>query len=174
MKVINGFYSILVPLIILVACRPKDAVKEETTSKSNEIQEEYVDEVFVKKEDESILSYTDSLYLGDTLKLRFKTPHPKDFAITTPSGKYFFIVYKFSDTLKPSLYDWDQFEMIDFVEIITDQTKANLYDARVYENRLIFTETGRYEIRMSENLETDDGTPMELHYLNFVNEKRKE
>lgn len=123
-------------------------------------------------EKKSIISYADTLYLGDTLIVKFKTPHPKDFAIRTPENRFFFIVYAFSNPEKPSLYDWNEFANMNTIEIITDQTKANQWDARVSENCLIFTVTGTYEIMLSDNLETDNSTPVETVTVYFVNEKK--
>lgn len=112
--------------------------------------------------EKQILSITDTLFKGDTLSIKFKTPHFKDLAIITPEDKFFFVVYALHDPAQPSLVDWNTFAHLDHLEIITDKTKANPWDARIKKNQLIFTKTGRYEIRLSENLETDDGTPVEL------------
>lgn len=123
-------------------------------------------------EEKSIISYTDTLYLGDTLKVKFKTPHPKDFAIRTPDNRFFFLVYALSDPEMPSLYDWNEFANMNTIEIITDKTKANPWDASASENCLIFAVTGTYKILLSDKLETDDGTLVETVTVYFVNEKR--
>jgi hypothetical protein len=104
--------------------------------------------------------------------MQFKTPHPKDLAITTPDEKYFFVIYAFNDTSKPSLYDWNEFANMRSIEIVTDKTKANHWDERVSENQIIFNRTGIYEIRLSENLETDDGTPVETIKVYYVHANR--
>ena len=122
--------------------------------------------------EKKIIAITDTLYKGDTLKIKFRTPHPRDFAITTPEGKFFFIIYGGNDTTKPSLVDWLEFEKIEYLEIITDQTTANPWDATEPENKIIFTKTGEYEILLSENLETDNGTPVEIERV-YYNHKKK-
>ncbi len=118
--------------------------------------------------EKKILSITDTVYSGDTLKIAFKTPHPKDLAITTPSGKFFFLIYMGNDSKKRSLVDWFQFANMDYLEIITDKATANPWDANEPVNKLIFNETGIYEIQLSENLETDDGTPVETQKVYFI------
>jgi hypothetical protein len=128
---------------------------------------------FVANDQKEILFATDTLYKGDTLKIKFKTPHVKDLAITTPDNKFFFVVYGLNDTTMPSLVDWHAFANIDHLEIITDKTKVNPWDARIHENQLVFTKTGTYEIRFSENLETDDGTPVEVEAVYYFHEERK-
>jgi len=120
-----------------------------------------------------ILTLNDTLYKGDTLEMKFKVPHSKDLAITTPDDNFFFIVYAQSEVEKPSLVEWNTFATMDYLEVVTDKTKANLWDARVKENRIIFTKTGKYEIRLSENLETDDGTPVELKTVYYIHKRRK-
>jgi len=123
---------------------------------------------YVTNPDEKhILSITDTLYFGDTLKIKFKTPHPKDLGIITPSGKFYFLIYMGSDPKKPSLVDSWAFEKMDYLEIVTDKTEANPWDASEQANKLIFSELGLYEVRLSENLETDDGTPVEVEQVYY-------
>jgi hypothetical protein len=124
--------------------------------------------------EKQILSITDTLFKGDTLSIKFKTPHFKDLAIATPDDKFFFVVSANNDPAQPSLVDWDTFAHLANLEIITDRTKANPWDARIKENQLIFTKTGRYEIRLSENLETDDGTPVEIATVYYFDKPGKE
>jgi hypothetical protein len=69
--------------------------------------------------------------------------------------------------------DWHAFANMDHLEIITDKTKVNPWDARIKGNQLVFTKTGTYEIRLSENLETDDGTPVEIEDVYYIDEEKK-
>jgi hypothetical protein len=125
-------------------------------------------------DDLKIILTQDTLYKGDTLKLEFKTPHPKDLAIMTPDGSFFFLVYAHDNKGgTKSLMDWNTFDNIDQLYIITDKTKADPWDARINENQIIFTKTGSYEIRMSENLETDDGTPMETKTIYYIHKPKR-
>jgi hypothetical protein len=123
--------------------------------------------------EKKILWMSDTLFKGDTLKIKFRTPHPKDLGLTTPDGKFFFVIYSGDDISKPSLMDWNEFANRDYLEIITNKTKANPWDANIAENQIIFTKTGKYKIQLSENLETDDGTPVEMETVYYIDEPRK-
>jgi hypothetical protein len=170
----NIFY-ILTSIILLTSCgnnkneNNKDIIDEtDYMAESGLPEPQFVTNLDEKK----IFSINDTLYKGDTLKIKFKTPHPKDFAIRTPDDKVFFVVYGGNDPAMPSLVDWVEFENLDYLEIITDKTKANPWDAREHENKLIFTTTGQYEILLSENLETDDGTPIEAETVYYFDKKK--
>ena len=121
-----------------------------------------------------ILYLTDTLYKGDTLKINFKVPHFKDLAISTPKDKFYFVVYAQPEKDKPSLVDWNDFAYLKTIQIITDKTKANPWDASYNTNQIIFKETGTYQIKLSENLETDDGTPIEVKNVYYIDKPRKE
>jgi hypothetical protein len=103
----------------------------------------------------------DALNKGDTLILSFPIPHGGDLGITDPSGTFYFLVYAASDQQSPSLIDWNQFKQTKQLKIITDETKAKPWIDSIKTNQLIFTKSGVYEIQLSENLETDDGTAIE-------------
>lgn len=121
-----------------------------------------------------ILYLTDTLYKGDTLKINFKVPHFKDLAISTPKNKFYFVVYAESENKQPSLVDWNDFAYHKTIQIITDKTKANPWEASIKTNQIIFKETGTYKVKLSENLETDDGTPIEVRNVYYIDKYRKE
>jgi hypothetical protein len=102
-----------------------------------------------------------TLSKGDTLSLKFQRPHGGDLAIRDPDSKLFFLVYAFSNAEKPSLVDWNKFKQMTEIKIITDKTKAAPWVDSIKTNQLIFSKPGLYEVQLSENLETDDGTPVE-------------
>lgn len=161
-------------MFLFSACRTETKQEIETIDTIELIDESGLPEPYfvTDSNEKKIIAITDTLYKGDTLKIKFNTPHPRDFAITTPDGKFFFVIYGGNDTTKPSLIDWLEFEKIEYLEIITDQTTANPWDAREPENKIIFTKTGEYEILLSENLETDNGTPVEIERV-YYNHKKK-
>lgn len=130
-------------------------------------------QLIIEKNEKKILWVSDTLYKGDILKIKFKTPHAKDLGITTPDGKFFFVIYGGEDISKPSLMDWNKFANRDYLEIITNKTRANPWDANIAGNQIIFTKTGKYKIQLSENLETDDGTPVEMETVYYIHEIRK-
>ena len=162
--------------LLLSACgHGSTSIKQESTrldSLSGQDEAMYEAPYVTDPDKKFITSCPDTLYLGDTLRITFKTPHPKDFAIMTPDDKFFFVVYAYSDARKPSLYDWNAFANMRSIEMIPDQAKANHWNAGVTENKIIFDKTGTYEIRLSENLETDDGTPVEIVSVYYIHEKR--
>ena len=108
------------------------------------------------------------------LKINFKVPHFKDLAISTPKDKFYFVVYAQSEKDRPSLVDWNDFAYHKTIQIITDKTKANPWDANIKTNEIIFKETGTYQVKLSENLETDDGTPVEVRNVYYIDKPRKE
>jgi len=122
--------------------------------------------------EKAILSIQDTLFLGDTLKIQFKTPHTKDLAIVDPDDNFFFVVYSQNDTLMPSLADWDKFETMNEISIVTDKTKVNPWNAKFHSNQIVFTKTGKYEVLLSENLETDNGTPVEKEIVYYYHRPR--
>lgn len=174
MKTISEFLFFIFALLVLIACGQKTSKIQPNSKQEDSLAGQAIDEgkYAIDSNQNYIISYPDTLYLGDTLKLKFKIPHPKDFAILTPDEKFFFLVYAFNDTSKPSLYDWNEFVKMSSIEIVTDETKANHWDARVTENQIIFNRTGIYELRLSENLETDDGTPVETIEVYYIHKKR--
>ncbi|MCW3072843.1 MAG: hypothetical protein JWO44_2733 [Bacteroidetes bacterium] len=111
-----------------------------------------------------IIAATDTLYKGDTLKIKFKMPHSKDLAITTPDDK-FFVIY---------LFKWQKFADLDYLEIITNMTRANTLNAIINENRIIFTKTGKYEIKLFENVVAVDATPVEVEEVYYIDEVKKQ
>ena len=58
------------------------------------------------------------------------------------------------------LMDPDKFMKVGQLELITDKTKARPWVYGRDKNELIFTRSGWYSVRLSENLQTDDGTPV--------------
>lgn len=120
-----------------------------------------------------ILNLADTHYKGDTLKIKFKVPHFKDLSITTPKDKFYFVVYNQSKEEQPSLVDWTGFANRKTIQIITDKTKANSWDTNIKTNQIIFNETGTYQVLLSENLEVDDGTPIEIKNVYYIHKYRK-
>jgi hypothetical protein len=172
---------LLIPalVLILVACSTNsEQQKDKPADKLNEISVDSFDsglpeqEYITEPDKKRIVSATDTLYKGDTLKIQFKTPHPRDFAIISPDDDFFFVVNSNNDTHMPSLMDPDKFENIDLLEIVTDKTKVSPYDTRINHNTIIFTKTGKYQLRLSEVLCTDDGTPLEMDSVYYIDNPR--
>src|SRR5262245_15391782 len=88
-----------------------------------------------------ILSITDTLYFGDTLKIKFKIPHSRDIAISTPDSIHFFL--SLDSLLIPSL---ELFATSEQLEIVTNKTKSVPYVYGATERVLIFDKSGIYQI----------------------------
>ncbi len=152
-----------------------DSIKSHDSSRKDSLPDaDYDDEGVIPPEfitdpsEKSILSINDTLYLDDTLKIRFKVPHPKDLAITGPDDKFFFLVYASYGSELPPLIDYNAFATMDILYIFPEKTKANPWLADVQEYKRIFTKPGLYRIQLSENLETDDGTPVEYEEVYYT------
>jgi hypothetical protein len=55
---------------------------------------------------------------------------------------------------------YNAFKELESLALVTNQAKATPWIFGRNDNELVFTTTGTYLIKMSENLETDDGTPV--------------
>lgn len=121
-----------------------------------------------------ILDVTDTLYLGDTLRLRFKTPHSGDLAIIDPANRFFYLVYEGRrDTSTYPLMRQDSFINQSAIKLPTDQAKASVFNKELGHNEPIFTLGGIYEIRLGERLDTLDGKPVEVASVFFIRERRR-
>lgn len=101
-------------------------------------------------------------FLGETILLRFQTPHPQFLGVVDPDGKFFYIVFPAASAvgnLTP-LVDSKAFVRLDRLEISTAQLKADPYKYGVTENQPVFTKSGAYAFILGDNLHTDDPTTM--------------
>jgi hypothetical protein len=98
---------------------------------------------------------------GSRLILDMSVPHGGDLAIVGPDRTFFFVSFWQPDrtSASQSTFDWEKFKSRKRLEIITSQLKATPWAAGRDEKELVFNRTGWYRVLLSENLETDDGTP---------------
>lgn len=104
----------------------------------------------------------DQAFLGETIMLRFQTPHPQFLGVVDPDGKFFYIVFPASQSvgnLTP-LVDSKAFSRLDRLEISTTNLKADPYKYGVTENQPVFTKSGSYAFILGDNLHADDPTTM--------------
>ena len=95
------------------------------------------------------------LWLGDTLTLNMSVPHGRDLAILGPDDKFFWLrTWEPND--ETTTARWYAFEKVRQLKIVTTEAKGRVS----IDDEPIFTKTGWYRIRVSYNLETDDGTPV--------------
>ena len=94
------------------------------------------------------------LWLGDTLTLQMSVPHGRDLAILRPDDKFFWL-RSWEPNNREATAQWYAFEKLGRLKLVTSEAKGQVRT----DDELIFTKTGWYSIRISYNLETDDGTP---------------
>jgi len=115
------------------------------------------------------------LFRGDSLRLNMSVPHGGDLAVIAPGGDYFFLSFWQPDKTdaRQSLFDWEAFKSRRQLTLDTARLKTKPYIAGRDEPELVFNRTGWYRVRLSENLETDDGTPVSECRVYYVNAKRR-
>lgn len=115
------------------------------------------------------------IFRGDSLKLKMSVPHGGDLAIVAPGGDYFLISFWQPDktAARQPLFDWEEFKSKRQLVFDTSRLKVQPWMAGRDENEPVFTKTGWYRVRLSENLETDDGTPVSECRVYYVNAKRR-
>lgn len=98
---------------------------------------------------------------GDTLTLRMRTPHGDYLTVTRTNGTVYFIVYP--QWGKPrrrySLIPSDDFRQIATLRLPSDVRAIVREVGRDTIPETVFTNAGKYLLRMGENLESDYGNP---------------
>jgi hypothetical protein len=91
-----------------------------------------------------------------TLTLRFKLPHPAELAIVAPDGTYFFLALDDEG----ALMDTESFGKLSKLDLPVATAMARPFIYGRDEDERIFQKPGVYEIRLSDNLETDAPIPI--------------
>lgn len=107
------------------------------------------------------------LWLGDTLTLSMSVPHGRDLAVLSPDERFFWL-RSWEPNDREATAQWYGFEKIRQLKLVTTEAKGNVNNS----DELIFTRTGWYSIRISYNLETDDGTPFNECKVYYVHRRR--
>jgi hypothetical protein len=107
------------------------------------------------------------LWLGDTLTLNMSVPHGRDLAILAPGDKFFWL-RSWEPNDEATTAQWYAFEKLRQLKIVTTEAKGRVST----EDESIFTKTGWYRIRVSYNLETDDGTPVNQCRVYYTHRRR--
>lgn len=107
------------------------------------------------------------LWLGDTLTLNMSAPHGRDFAILAPGDKFFWL-RSWEPTDEATTAKWYEFEKLTQLKLVTTEAKGRVST----DDELIFTKTGWYRVRISYNLETDDGTPVKECRVYYTHRRR--
>jgi hypothetical protein len=108
------------------------------------------------------------LWLGDTLTLIMSVPHGRDLAILSPDDRFFWLK-SWEPNNRQTTAQWYAFEKVRQLKLVTSQAKGSVSNGE----ELIFTKTGWYSIRISYNLETDDGTPFNECKVYYVHRHRR-
>ena len=107
------------------------------------------------------------LWLGDTLTLNMSVPHGRDLAILGPDNKFFWL-RSWEPNDEATTAKWHAFENVRQLKIVTTEAKGRVSTV----DEPIFTRTGWYRIRVSYNLETDDGTPVNECRVYYTHRRR--
>lgn len=110
------------------------------------------------------------LFRGDTLRLEMTVPHGRDLAVIGPGDDYYFLK-SWEPEDKEVTADWFAFERQPTFDLPTLTTIGEWAGAGDPRWERVFNKTGWYEVRISYNLETDDGTPFQtcrVHYTDKV------
>ena len=107
------------------------------------------------------------LWLGDTLTLNMSVPHGRDLAILGPDGKFFWL-RSWEPNDEATTANWYAFEKLRQLKIVTTEAKGRVST----DDEPIFAKTGWYKIRVSYNLETDDGTPVNQCKVYYTHRRR--
>ena len=107
------------------------------------------------------------LWLGDTLTLSMSVPHGRDLAILSPDDKFYWL-RSWEPRDREATAQWYAFEKMGQLKLVTSEAQGIVSR----DSERIFTKTGWYSIRVSYNLETDDGTPFSECKVYYVNRLR--
>jgi len=107
------------------------------------------------------------LWLGDTLTLNMSVPHGRDLAVLSPDDKFFWL-RSWEPNDREATAKWYAFEKVGQLKLDTREARGNAGNG----DEPIFSKTGWYSVRISYNLETDDGTPFNECKVYYVNRSR--
>lgn len=115
-----------------------------------------------------------TVYNGESLQLRFETPHDRYLGVIDPDGHFFYVVFPAEDcagNLEP-LVSSEQFAAMNVLAINTSTFKADPYTYGILENKPVFTKTGVYRFLLGDNLHTDDECFLTILKINYLHVPR--
>ena len=106
---------------------------------------------------------------SDTLILKMAQPHGSELAVISPAGEYYMIAYQRIDRRSPlrPIMSSDEFKKLTEFRIDPKSFKAHPWKDGADKYQKVFTAPGRYRVLLSDNLETDDSTPMMECIVNY-------
>jgi TonB family protein len=111
------------------------------------------------------------LFRGDTLRLEMSVPHGRDLAVIGPGDDYYFLK-SWEPEDKEATADWFAFERQPTFDLPTLTTVGEWVGAGDPRWERVFNKAGWYEVRISYNLETDDGTPFQTCRVHYTDGER--
>jgi len=111
------------------------------------------------------------LFRGDTLRLEMTVPHGRDLAVVGPGDGYYFLK-SWEPEDKEGTADWFAFERQPTLDLPTLTTVGEWVGVGDPHWERVFSKTGWYEVRISYNLETDDGTPFQTCRVHYTDMQR--
>ena len=149
---------ILAAMVLFVACDSDNKPEISDGSVSKKINK-------VLHDDEILKFNSKNLYKNDTLSITLPIPHPKELAVKTPNGKWFYLHVENegdSEMLMPK----EEFAKLKRLDLDTGKLEARYWDDGKAMRGKVFVETGAYLIYMADNLETEpDNT---LHFSSII------
>jgi len=100
--------------------------------------------------------------MDDTLVLRFRIPHPQELAIRAPDGTPYFLVYEPDESLPSGwrpVVDKASFRNMSEMHLQVATAQGTPWVAGRKENENVFTKPGKYEVVLTDVLESDAGHP---------------
>ncbi len=162
MKLINKYTLVLILLsLVLVSCS-----KRRMAASRDKIQ---------YSAQRTMWTVDKNYYMDDSILVHLTIPHGKELAVRTPSGGFYYLVYPKDLATIPQakpLYSITEFLKVDKLVFYPAKTKGNPHDVQFKGNQLIFKKTGTYELLISDNLSTDDGTPFEKLIIHYIHENK--
>jgi TonB family protein len=111
------------------------------------------------------------LFRGDTLRLEMSVPHGRDLAVVGPGDDYYFLK-SWDPEDKEATANWFAFERQPTLDLPTLTSVGEWSGAGDPRWERVFSKTGWYEVRLSYNLETDDGTPFQTCRVHYTDRER--
>jgi hypothetical protein len=107
---------------------------------------------------------------GDTVSLRMSIPHGDYLRITTPSGNVHFVVYpQFGQPSRRfSLVPSDSFRNLATIRLPADLRAKGYATSRDTILQTVFSKTGKYELLIGENLESDRSEDLRTCSVTFA------
>ena len=160
-------FLILAAMVFFVAC--DSDLKSETATSSGSVSKK-MNKVL---HDDGILKFNSkNLYKGDELSISLPLPHPKELAIKSPIGTWFYLHVENegdSEMLMPK----EKFAALQQLNLDTSKLEARYWDNGKAMRGKVFGETGAYLIYMADNLETEPDNTLHFSSIIQYNDKNK-